>query len=927
MDKVSKLGYLQVNQDELNKFEKEEKLDIKQELLIESQFIYFNSTNEGDTLIYNKLSNSLFRINSNEIFEYQLPKLYELEFSYKPLHLIMYINTKEETNNYIIFLAYIQQDEDNAVNSSNQKLLVIRKIHLEKQMVDDQNNNNYYKWNEMDYIETKIHIENNQILRGIIWWEDSPNQSSIFDEQCYPSILMITNSKLILFSLKEHVIHPIWQINEHNLQFWYNMEFQSLLLQTGPNILTPYININMNQQQKPIKLQPLELILNSEIRQEDIFLLNIYQNLYCVHIDYSNKRISLRDLFNQDSSDLVLDIGETFQEFTLLVVDNVIVVINLHGKKLFGLFDIKLVKKNNSKNISKSNNANDCQDKQLGNDSNNNICHYYMVPTLFSDELNDNTIICLYDNNKNDMYMKSLKKIKSHHLNNYHIILVNSSCNIVIKLDVNKIQYSRLNLCNKLLIDNIINIEKMDILPFISNRNLLWDDILLEKLKFLVNKEIDNNNNNSIKSSCPKVFTLLMEIIKVKIDMKVKINQEYYEILLELILYIKRESLLQYVLQYHIFEDSNKILKELYNMYLFNRNKDEFPSAKANQETRHVRFNSKVLDKYGNNQTSRYFKLENISWLEQICLDTAYRMNNIKILIDILIYRKEYRRAIKILRDKSEQKVIININNKEISIKMIILTLSKNNQACKYPIYNILYKLGNDIEFQENDPNLFRDVIKEIRNWINEYFEQVKSINDVISNNRRAESSDIVEKYNFSIIGRPNINKCNIWLPELINMKDLNGSDELMNSRYTGNNNDHDHSSSGNIDEFEKSAISDSDSEFKSSLKNSNYSTFESIYVSATESNETFIITNSGDKQSNNNGVGSGISSSSSDCCNENLLKNSTERNLIRGNNSGKSPLLHHEPGFISSSSIYINNSSDSSSYSSDTSSSFNSYE
>ncbi|OII72959.1 uncharacterized protein cubi_02190 [Cryptosporidium ubiquitum] len=922
MSQVSKLGYLEVDEETLNKYEKEEKLDIKQELLVESQYIYFNSTNEGDILIYNKLSNVLFRLNSNEIFEYQLPKLYETEFSCKPLYLIMYINTKEETNNYIIFLAYIQQDDINS-----QKLLVFREINVEK----DEDNGNHYKWNEIDYIETKIHIENNQILRGIIWWEDSPNdeefkdqyrvlnsnqQKNSFNGECYPSILMITNHKLILFSLKEHGIHPIWQINENNLQLWYNMEFQCLLLQTGTNILTPFINIGMNPKQKPIKLQPLELILNSEIRQQDIFLLNVYQNLYCVHIDYSNKRISLRDLFNQDSSDLVLDIGDTFQEFTLMVIDNIIVVVNLHGKKIFGLFDIKLVKDNN--NSSKKNKLNSSQN-QSENGNSSNLCHYYIVPTLFSDEFNDNTIICLYENNKNEIYMKSLKKIKSYHLNNYYIILINSSCNLVIKLDLNKIQYSRLGLCSKLLIDNIIitknnintgvsndknngyddivNIEKMDILPFISNRSLSWDNVLLEKIKLLFNKEKEHimnkeNDHNNYTITYPKILTLLMEIIKVKIDLKIKISQEYYSILLEIILLIKRESLLQYVLQYHIIEDSNKILKELYNMYLFNKDEEKLP----NETNRgHVRFNSKVLDEHDNNNvhhhcnyTSKYFKIKNISWLEQICLDTAYRMNNIKILVDILIYRKEYRRAIKILREKCEQKVIVNINNKEISIKKIILTLSKNNQACKYPIYNILYTLGNDIEYQKNDQSLLGDIIKEIQNWINEYFDQVNKINEVILNNRTDSNS--IEKYNFSIVGKPKIDKCNIWLPELINLKDLNENDD------------------------ENTTISDCEVEKNNSNNNANYSTFESIYISATESNEAFIIADNDEKQNNSS-------------CNEDTLKSISDSDFINNNNNGKSPLLHHEPGFLSLSSIYIKNSSDSSSYTSDSSSSFNSYE
>lgn len=972
-----------MDEEALSRFEKEEKLDVQQEQLIESNYIYFNSTNKGDVLVYNKLSNCLLRLSSNseKMFEYKLPKLYQLEFSDKPEHLIMYISDEDEkSNETTIFLAYVQDDDIN-----NQKLLVLRKVTLEKDPEQTtstySNDHTQLKWIEIDYIETKVQFEHSQTtLRGIIWWEDSssrpsegeaahqdgscvtplvdPPPSLLSSSLGFPSILMVTSSRLTLFSLKEHGIQPVWYICEGNLQMWYNMEFQCLVLQTGPNRLTPYINVGMSPQQKPIKLQPLELILNSDLRQRDIFLLNIYQSLYCVHVDYSIKRISLRDLFSQDSPDLVLDIKGSFQEFTLVVIDNVIVVVNLHGKKVLGLFDIKLVKDGSSKGSSKSKEGRSGSGTPSSSSQSNigattSSCNYYMIPALFNDELSDNAIVCLYDDSKNNVYLKSLKKIKIQNLSNYSILLVGSSNCIVIKLDLNKIQYSRLNLCSSLLIDSIItsskdglgktaSLEKMDMLPFISNRSQSWwDKNLLKKLTSLIETEMGSISNHrgdvcglgSSDKAYPKSLTLLMEIIKVKLDLKLKVKPEYYDLLLELIFLLGRESLLQYTLQYHIIEDSNKILKELYHVYMLNKSDNHDKQLPNETGHGHVRFSNEeqLLHNHpsscnqdkSENKHPKYFKINNVSWLEQICLDMAYRLNNLKILVDILMYRKEYKRVIRLLRKGSEKDVTISVNSRKIAIKTIILACSKHCQACKYPIYNILYKLGNDVKLQERDPNLLRDVVREIQKWISDYFNQVEMIQGMVSAYNRDDPSSScgeVGKYSFSVIGRPNISKCHIWLPELINMNDLNDEDGLMSSQSGDDHHDHcnnDHSN-GNASGLD-------------SNRNTNYSTLESIYISATESsNEAFIINSKPAREKPliiYSSCGNSLRDDSYD--GDDSYRN---RNNVCGGktnrNHGKSPLLQYEPGFLASSSMYFNNcSSDSSSCSSSSSSSFNSYE
>ncbi|KAJ1607865.1 hypothetical protein OIY81_1666 [Cryptosporidium canis] len=931
MSRVSRFGYLEVDQEALGIFEKEEGLDIDRGQLVESQYIYFNSTNLGDVLVYNRLSNTLFRIGGSEIFEYRLPKLYEQEFSDRPQHLAMHVGALEEgLDSSMAFLAYIQED-----CAENQKLLVVRKVTIDEEDGDESDyvhqnghtkTHSRFRWTEVDYIETKVYFENSQILRGVVWWEDVPHtdrgggmegedSSESLSLGC-PSILMVTSSKLILFSLTDHGIQPMWQIHHENLRFWYNMEFQCLLLQTGPNLLTPFVNIGMGHRQRPIRLQTLELILDSELRQTDIYLLKIYGSLYCVHADYNSRRISLRDLFNPESPDLVLDIRENIQEFTLAVIDNVIVVISLHGRKMFGLFDIKLVKESSRKNQEDSNNT-----SETSVDDNNS---YYMVPTLFNDEFTDNIIVCNYDSSRSETYKESLSGIRSLDLNNYFVLLLNSSNNIVIKLDLNKIQYSRLTLCSGLLVDSIItcsknkddevpkeiiSVEKMDLLPFISNRSQIWDIILLEKLKKLADAEIQEGTEEKGSRVYPKSLTLTLEIIRVKADLKMRVRQEYYDILLELILFFGRESLLQFALQYHIIEDSRRILRKLYCLYLINR---EEQKASGETEQGRVRFDESVG---GLPRDLSQFKIRDVSWLEQVCLDTAYRMNNVRILMEILIYKKEYRRAIRVLRERSGREVMVrNADNRDISIEKIILTLSKENQTCRYPIYNILYELGSDVKLQESDPTLLRDVIKEVQGWINAYFDQVERINGLIMQSKSDPSK--AEGCSFYIIGRPNISKCNIWLPDLINLKDLDGNSELISSEYA-------QGCDWRLD------ISDSETE-KGSLNTRDMkksSTMESVYVSAAESNETFAVNGSvceresEMRRSYNN-------SSSSSITDAPLKSASLEDHLDQRRSSGKSPLLQYEPGILASSSIYMDNSSsDSSSYSSDSSSSFNSYE
>ncbi|KAK6590329.1 hypothetical protein RS030_162539 [Cryptosporidium xiaoi] len=981
---LSDKGYIGLNDRLLNEYEKEEALDtVSEESIIDSQYVYFNSTNKGELLVYNKLSNVLFRVGDGTIVEYELPELYKQEFDSRPLHLLLYVKDelsqslekeKIDTEGY---LSYILEDF-----GDSRKILVYRKIRIVGNKV--YNGKCIYNWIENEYMECKISL-NDEELRGIIWWNfdlnflhsnnlelflnlDDNNESIENNSQKDPSILLITSEKLRLYSLKDRSITLNWEIVEKNSRVWYNIEFQCVLLQVSQNKLLPYVNIGLKEDQRPVQLQTLELSINNNLLQKDILLISIYNNLYCMHIDNENSRISLRNLLNHENSDLVLDINDSFKEFNVIKLDNLIIVLNLHGDKTFSIYDIKLLlsKKNTKKGLSehecsKSSNIEDSNDSERNSrhDKDSMSDGYYIVPSLFTDRFKKNTIICMYKYD-NTNYYKRLAGDNRNALDSSTIVLFDSSMNLVMRIFVNRIQYSKLILSEKELLGSLVNIngkkgEKLQLLPFVLNRTFIsygnntWDFEFINRIRELyeIEKKASSSGSSSGNNNNRNIMSLVMyvlELIKLKLDVKQDIKNIFYWLLLEMLFYMKNEPLLHNLLQYHIIHDSNRLLIELFNLYLYNTNSEN--------EKKKVRFeldfceNEKCIT--CSNKISlreNYFSLKNKLWLEQICLDVAYRLRNIDIITKILMIRREYREIIKFLRFNSQQKIVFNLNDDFKVLENAILKSSKKSQASKFPIYTILYKVGTDIDELNCNPNILIDLIKQVKCWINDYNCQIDLIMDKVSLFKQKNSDNKFEKVNVFIIGKPNLHKCSVWLPELIDLdtSERNGWNEgegddcnsitssdgcdcdyIFCCKSDGiHHGEHQHGyftddksigSKSELDIYDDNFRRNCQCEPESDKNNLNfYSTYESVYVSAVESNETLT----------NNPINDGRIIENKD-----IETYSSNDNLNKSilNNSGKSPILHLQSKILIQNE-YDELDSSSSSYTSSSRSSFNSYE
>ncbi|KAH8741220.1 hypothetical protein FG386_000127 [Cryptosporidium ryanae] len=974
---LSEKGYIGLNERLLSEYEREEILDVSRETIVESQYVYFNSTNKGELLVYNRLSNTLLRVDDYSMVEYRLPELYKQEFSSRPLCMLFYTRDEpsmenEKRDNTEGCFSYVLDDIDRS-----RKVLVYRKIRIVASGVFGEISGDKceYSWKESEYSECLVSL-NDEELRGIVWWNfelnvlnlnnPGPSLGAGSDRATHnevksePSLLLVTSEKLRLYALKENNISLIWEFSAKNLRMWYSIEFQCVLLQVSQNKLLPYVNIGLGEDQKPVKLQALELSISKTLSQEDILLINIYNNLYCMHIDCTNSRISLRDLLNHENCDLVLDINDSFKEFSVAKLDNLLVVLNLHGNKEFSIYDIKLLlDKRSLSEEEESGNGDGSGDGDVSGGESNCIGDslndgYYIVPSLFADRFKKNTVICMYGYSDTDYYRRLVYDNREV-LESSTVLLLNSSANLVMRIFLNKIQYSKLILLERELIGSLVSTgtrrdEKLQLLPFVVNRSFSsdegnkWDSEFTNRVKELY--ELEKERNDSLRQK--NIMSLVMyvlELVKLKLDLKQKTKRVVHLLLLDMLLYLKNEPLLHTLLQYHVIQDSNKVLIELFNLYLHNVDLED--------EKKKVRFelelNGSVDDRCCRcfNKTSfreNYFLLKNKLWLEQMCLDVAYRLGNVSVVVRVLMIRKEYRRIIGFLRLHSQQKILFDLNDGFEVLEEAILRASGNSDASKFPIHAILYKIGTDIDELECDPNVLIDLIKETKSWLNDYNDQIELIRGKINYFKENKAKIGCEKVNVFIIGKPNLLKCSVWLPELIH-SDSNERDKedchvekaasvVQGTCYFCSENgdgvsdeDNQHRSPNDekpqttenkdsrvCDNYLQGGCLDSVSD----RNNSNFhSTFESVYVSAVESNETLT----------NNSTNEDYVPENRDVkVNSDYNRDGVNRTVLPS--SGKSPILHLQ------SKLFVQNEYDEldspfSSYASSSSSqsSFNSYE
>ncbi|EEA05750.1 uncharacterized protein CMU_027600 [Cryptosporidium muris RN66] len=729
-----------------------------------NEYTGFYADSNNNLLIYNHSNKELFKITNTEIIKYELdiPLL-----QYIPEYMILYekrtksgLSTNFENMNedeVIKYVAFIK----NKVNlclyclngSSNTFSLVYEKLII------DPNNTNIR-------------------IFGLLWW-DTPNNTNIL-------LMVITSIGLYLYEYNDDNLIIKWQEEFLCHNAWYELDSKTIVLQVGPNTLTPLLYLRTESNNIGIqKSQNLDLLLNREIESDEVIILNLYGDIFCTHLDYFNGRVSLRDLYNQDNIDLVLDIDNKFKKFSLFLLDNILVIISLEGNKndsiksnndnlfnIIGFYDIKLlpnIKNNKYKSLESDSNIDNLEQ------------YYYIIPCLYEDNCSDNIFINI--KNKSDLMnldsfidkdecddTKSIRYLNKYSelpdVNNIYLILRNG-CNLLIfisKKDFNSsnnkydISFNKIHLSNRKIMEKIIlplnNIDNKEInlkvLPLIFNRKN-WNNDFYNYIQEFVEFEKSNNKvlNNNLCNSYPRSINILLEILQVMYEVNITPEFQFYKLIIELILFYKIPLLLRQLLQYHIIEDSNQLLLLLLNFYteynkikktnliryhlddnLNNINKlsksDPINEIKDNNQ-----FNineEKYLDEINlNSQISSTKSLNylNLEWLGQICLDMANRLQNIYIIIEILIINKQYRRIIPILKDKSKK------------------SLYGYKQVSSYPLHKILKIVGMDIIQQQKDPLLLKTIITQIKEWFDEY------------------------NINNQTVCKPNIKKCQRWLPLL----------------------------------------------------------------------------------------------------------------------------------------------------------------
>ncbi|OII76859.1 hypothetical protein cand_024340 [Cryptosporidium andersoni] len=745
--KIQKIKFLGVNE-LLQISNLDDKNTIGDILLKEdlNEYTGFYADSNNNLLIYNHSNKKLFKLTNTEIIKYELdiPLL-----QYIPEYMILY----EKKTKSGLSTNFEDMNEDEIIKYV---AFIKNKVNLCLYYLNESSNT-------FSLVDEKLIIDPNNTntrIFGLLWW-DTPNNTNIL-------LMVITSIGLYLYEYNNNNLIIKWQEEFLCYNAWYELDSKTIVLQVGPNTLTPLLYLKTETNNIGIqKSQNLDLLLNREIESDEIIILNLYGDIFCTHLDYFNGRISLRDLYNQDNIDLVLDIDNKFEKFSLFLLDNILVVISLEGNKndsiksnndnlfnIIGFYDIKLlpnIKNNKYKNLESDSNIDNLEQ------------YYYIIPCLYEDNYSDNILINI--KNKSDLmnldsYMdkdecddtKSIRYLDKYSelsdVNNIYLILRNGY-NLLIfisKKDFNSsdnkyISFNKIYLSNRKIMEKIIlpfnNINNKEInlkvLPFIFNRKN-WNNDFYNYIQEFVEFEKSNTNkvlNNNLCNSYPRLINILLEILQVMYEMNITPEFQFYKLIIELILFYKIPMLLRQLLQYHIIEDSNQLLLLLLNFYIeYNKIK------KSNLIRYHLDDNLNNINKLSNSdplneiKDNNQFNINeekylNLEWLGQICLDMANRLQNIYIMIEILIINKQYRRIIPILKEKSKK------------------NLYGYKQVSSYPLYKILKIVGMDIIQQQKDPLLLKTVITQIKEWFDEY------------------------NANSQIVCKPNIKKCQRWLPLL----------------------------------------------------------------------------------------------------------------------------------------------------------------
>ncbi|KJP88035.1 hypothetical protein AK88_02310 [Plasmodium fragile] len=166
---------------------------------------------------------------------------------------------------------------------------------------------------------------------------------------------VVTNNGVEIFHLScdNLTITPLKKHVMKSEQCWYDESSSYIALHSSTHkthVIFPYLLNNCNA----IKLQKIELNIpkTEPINKNDIDIITLYDETYCIHKDYKNGRISFRCLSSSLSYDYVLDlfchgILDTF------CVDNIFGVFNYSNEKVY-LFDIQYARRQKKSSLMNS---------------------------------------------------------------------------------------------------------------------------------------------------------------------------------------------------------------------------------------------------------------------------------------------------------------------------------------------------------------------------------------------------------------------------------------------------------------------------------------------------------------------------------------------------------------------------------------------
>ncbi|CAD2105250.1 conserved Plasmodium protein, unknown function [Plasmodium vinckei brucechwatti] len=195
------------------------------------------------------------------------------------------------------------------------------------------------------YLSVEINkLDECEILSA--FWLNNNTSKELNENISNSDFVVVTNNSIEIFNISfdNLIISPLKKHYIKSKYAWYNenTSYIALLSSTKNNVILPYLLNNNNA----IKLPKIELNLtkNDNINKNDIEIIILYNETYCIHKDFKNGRISFRCLSSTVYFDYVLDLFASGMIDTFCI-NNLFGVFNYINEQIY-IFDIKYKKKN-----------------------------------------------------------------------------------------------------------------------------------------------------------------------------------------------------------------------------------------------------------------------------------------------------------------------------------------------------------------------------------------------------------------------------------------------------------------------------------------------------------------------------------------------------------------------------------------------------